>query len=84
MILASSAYQNGGVIFLTWDESEGGDNPSGMIVLFPYAKGGRYSNSIHYTHSSTLRTVEEIFNITPLFEDASQATDLSDLFRVFQ
>jgi hypothetical protein len=83
MILASSTYQNGGVLFITWDESEDGDHPIGMIVLSPYAKGGGYSNSIPYTHSSTLRTVQEIFNITPLLGDAAQATDLSDLFSVF-
>jgi hypothetical protein len=83
MIMASNAYQQGGVIFITWDESENGDHPIGMIVLSPFARGGGYSNSIHYTHSSTLRTIEEIFNLTPLLGDASKATDLSDLFRVF-
>jgi len=83
MIMASKAYQQGGVIFITWDESEDGDHPIGMIVLSPFAKGGGYSNSIHYTHSSTLRTIEEIFNLTPLLGDASQATDLSDLFKLF-
>jgi phospholipase C len=83
MILASSAYKNGGVLFITWDESEDGDNPIGMIVLSQFAKGAGYNNSIPYTHSSTLRTVQEIFNITPLLGDTAQATDLSDLFRVF-
>ena len=83
MIMASNAYRQGGVIFITWDESENGDHPIGMIVLSPFARGGGYSNSIHYTHSSTLRTIEEIFNLTPLLGDASKATDLSDLFRVF-
>jgi hypothetical protein len=83
MIMGSQAYQQGGVIFIIWDESENGDHPIGMIVLSPFAKGGGYSNSIHYTHSSTLRTVEEIFNLTPLLGDASNATDLSDLFSQF-
>jgi hypothetical protein len=83
VIMGSQAYQQGGVIFIIWDESENGDHPIGMIVLSPYAKGGGYSNSIHYTHSSTLRTVEEIFNLTPFLGDASNATDLSDLFSQF-
>jgi hypothetical protein len=83
MIMNSKAYQEGGAIFITWDESENGDHPIGMIVLSPFVKGGGYSNSIHYTHSSTLRTIEEIFNITPLLGDASKATDLSDLFKSF-
>ena len=83
MIMDSAAYKQGGVIFLTWDESEDGDNPIGMIVISSAAKGGGYSNTIHYTHSSTLRTIEEIFNITPLLGDAAKAKDLSDLFRTF-
>ena len=47
------------------------------------AKGGGYSNTIHYTHSSTLRTIEEIFGATPLLGDAANATDLRDLFTTF-
>jgi hypothetical protein len=83
LILASSAYQNGGVLLITWDESDDDDQPIGMIVLSPLAKGGGYSNSIYYTHSSTLRTIQEIFNVTPFLGDAANATDLSDLFRIF-
>jgi phosphatidylinositol-3-phosphatase len=79
MILNSTAYQNGGAIFITWDEGVGGDGPIGMIVLSPYAKGGGYSNTIHYTHGSLLRTVEEIFAVS-LLGDAAVQTDLSDLF----
>jgi phosphatidylinositol-3-phosphatase len=82
-ILNSEAYQNGGIVFITWDEGEGGDGPIGMIVLSPDAKGGGYSNTIHYTHSSTLLTLEEIFGVTPLLGDAAHATDLSDLFKTF-
>ena len=53
------------------------------IVLSPRAKGGGYANTIHYTHSSTLRTIEEIFGLTPMLGDAVNATDLSDLFVSF-
>ena len=83
MILASQAYRSGGVLFITWDESESGDHPIGMIVLSPFAKGGGYSNAISYTHSSLLRTNEEIFHLTPYLGDAANATDLSDLFQSF-
>lgn len=83
MIMASNAYKQGGVIFITWDESQNGDHPIGMIVLSPFAKGNGYSNSIHYTHSSTLRTIQEIFDLTPFLGDAANATDLSDLFSQF-
>ncbi len=80
-ILASPAYQNGGVLIITWDEGEGGsDGPIGLIVLSPRAKGAGYSNSVHYTHSSTLRTVQELLGVTPLLGDAANAPDLGDLF----
>src|SRR5438876_5531279 len=79
-ILASQAYTAKGVLFITWDEAETGDGPIGMIVLSPVVKGGGYSNRIHYTHSSTLRTVEEIFGVNPLLHDAGNARDLADLF----
>ena len=84
-ILNSAAYQNGGAIFITWDEGEGSllDGPIGMIVLSPFAKGNGYQNSIHYTHGSTLRTIQEIFGVTPLLRDASRQNDLRDLFAVF-
>jgi hypothetical protein len=82
-ILDSQAYKNGGVLLITWDEGQGGDGPIGLIVLSPNAKGGGYSNTIHYTHSSTLLTLQEIFGVTPLLGDAANATDLSDLFSVF-
>ena len=83
VILASDAYKNGGTLFITWDEGESNsDGPIGMIVLSQNAKPG-YSNTIPYTHSSTLRTVQEIFGVQPFLGDAANATDLSDLFTTF-
>lgn len=82
-ILKSSAYQHGGTIFIAWDEANNGDGPVGMIVLSPYAKGHGYWNQLHYTHGSTLRTVQEIFSLQPFLEDATREKDLSDLFKVF-
>jgi len=81
-ILASTAYQNNGALFITWDEARTGDGPIGMIVLSPLGKTG-YSNATHYTHSSTLRTIEVVFGVSPLLGDAVNAADLSDLFAVF-
>jgi hypothetical protein len=82
-ILGSQAYKNGGAVFITWDEGEGSDGPIGMIVLSPAARGHGYHNAIAYTHSSTLRTLEEIYGVRPLLGDAQNATDLSDLFTTF-
>ena len=79
-ILSSRAYQDGGALFITWDEGESGsDGPIGMLVLSPYAKVN-YSNNIYYNHSSTLRTIQEIFGVGPLLRDAANATSLRDLF----
>ena len=81
-ILASSAYTNNGALLITWDESLE-DGPIGMIVLSPLARGGGHASHIRYTHSSTLRTLQEIFGVTPLLGDAANATNLGDLFRFF-
>lgn len=83
VILNSQAYTNGGIVFITWDEGEGGDGPIGLIILSPEAKGGGYSNTIYYTHSSLLRTLQEVFGVTPFLGDAALATDLSDFFTTF-
>jgi hypothetical protein len=81
MILNSAAYQNNGLILITFDEGTGSsDGPIAMIVLSPFAKGGNYYNSIHYTHSSTLRTLQKIFDVRPFLGDAANALDLGDLF----
>ncbi len=77
-ILSSAAYAHG-VVFITWDEGEGNDGRIGLITLSPFARSG-YSNQIPYTHSSTLRTLQEIFGMTTWLGDAANATDLSDLF----
>src|SRR5205807_2303937 len=79
----SQAYKNGGALFIAWDEGLGDDGPIGMIVLSPLARGGGYFNRIHYTHGSTLRTLEDIFGVAPLLGDAANATGLSDLFSRF-
>jgi phospholipase C len=83
-IMASPAYARGGALFITWDEADGGDGPIGMFVLSPTAKAG-YSNTIHYDHSSLLKTVQEIFGVTPLLRHAGDPTvnDLSDFFSRF-
>lgn len=94
VIMSSSAYQNHGAIILWWDESEGafsGDNADdtdhtiGEIVISPRAHanvdGVPYASSLYYTHSSDLRTMQNIFHVGPYLGDAVNANDLSDLFK---
>ena len=81
-IMASPAYRQGGAIFVTWDEDDFSvpGYPIGMMVLSPLAKGGGYENTNYYNHSSTLRTMQNIFGLRPYLGDAANAADLSDLF----
>jgi hypothetical protein len=80
-ILHSAAYLNNGLLLITFDEGTGSsDGPIGMIALSPLAKGGGYHNTLRYTHSSTLRTLQKIFGVTPFLGGAVTALDLSDLF----
>ena len=83
------------MIILWWDETESegdsGDNADdfshtlGEIVISPLAhanvNGLPYSNQINYSHSSDLRTMQEIFQVGPVLGDAANAIDLSDLFQ---
>jgi phosphatidylinositol-3-phosphatase len=82
LIMASAAYQDGGVILITWDEGVAGDEPIGLIAVSPFAKPG-YRSDVAYAHASTLRTVSEIFGLTPLLRGAATATSLSDLFTTY-
>jgi len=95
VIMASRAYRNNGAIIIWWDESEedtANDNPDdlthtiGEIVISPQAhqnvNGVPFASQVFLTHSSDLRTMQEIFHVTgPLFlGDALHADDLFSLF----
>ena len=81
-ILTSQAYSNGGALFITWDEGAGtSDGPIGMIALSARVKGGGYVSSAYADHSSTLRTIQDIFGLRPYLANAAYATSLSDLFK---
>jgi hypothetical protein len=82
IIMGSQTFKDGGAILITWDESASGDNPIGMIVVSPLAKPG-YTGTLAYSHASTVRTIEEVFGITPLLRDAGSAASLSDLFATY-
>lgn len=83
-ILASRAFREGGALFITWDESEASvsDTAIGMLVVSPFAKNG-FASMTRFTHSSLLRTVQEIFGVGPPLCDAAAAPDLSELFETF-
>jgi hypothetical protein len=94
VIMASRAYKEHGAIIIWFDESEqdgaAGDNLDdfnhtiGEIVISSRAHknvhGVPYASPVNLTHSSDLRTMQEIFRVGPFLGDAANAADLSDLF----
>jgi hypothetical protein len=70
---------NAGVIFIVWDEPEGGSNLVPFIAIGPHVKPG-YANAVAYTHGSLTRSVEEIFAL-PLLPAVSGNADFADLFQ---
>ena len=93
LIMTSRAYRDHGAILLWWDESEGGDDPSRALPFIVISKdahpnvgGLPYASSVQYSHSSTLRTMQEVFDVDPddgfsFLGDALNATDLRALFK---
>lgn len=89
MIMNSEAYKNNGAIVIWYDETEGGDSTQYTlpeIVISPLAKGNAYDSTLTYTHSSDLKSMEELFGVYgpngSFLGDAGTpgTNDLSDLF----
>jgi phospholipase C len=87
-ILGSDAFNNGGVLFLLWDEGSGTFGPSDdppFIAISPNAKPG-FLSTTDYDTSSYLLTVQKILGVAPL--PCASATDrggvqsMDDLFSV--
>jgi hypothetical protein len=80
-IFNSSQYRAGHVVlFVTTDEAVNGDGPIMFMALGSGVKKG-YQNEIRYTHSSLLRTLQEIYGVRPFLGGAAYSNDLRDLFR---
>jgi hypothetical protein len=89
-IMASKAYKNNGAIVIWYDETEGGDTSAetlAEIVISPLAKGNAYNSTLQYTHSSDLKSMEELFGVYApgggFLGDANKpgTNDLSALFK---
>jgi phospholipase C len=81
-ILASSAYRQGGLILLTFDEGStnlGGGGRVATIVISPLARTG-YVSAIAHDHYSLLRTIQAAWGL-PCLARACQANDLREFFR---
>jgi hypothetical protein len=91
-IEASAAFKDNGAIVIWNDETEGegavdtAGFTSTEIVISPLAKGDAYTNDIHYTHSSDLATLQNIFGVAGggpngYLGGAAGANTLADLFK---
>jgi hypothetical protein len=89
-IEASQAFKDNGVIVIWSDETEGDQSVGSTvgfthteIIISPLAKGNAYTNKLHYTHASDLRTWQNVFGVAGggYLGGAADATDLSDLFK---
>jgi hypothetical protein len=68
-----------GVIFIVWDEPDGGTGPLiPFLAIGPHVKPG-YAGQIPYTHASVTKTVSEIFGL-PILPTVTGANDFADLF----
>ena len=84
-LLGTEAFNNGGVIFLLWDEGGGSppaDDPP-FIAISPNAKNG-YVSLADYDTSAFLKTVETVLGVAPLpcSADAATVHTMDDLFSV--
>jgi phosphatidylinositol-3-phosphatase len=86
-ILASAAWQNGGALFITYDEGStsagccNGQASGGHIatlVISPLARRG-FQSSVAYDHYSLLRTIEDAWGL-PALGKAASASPMSDFF----
>jgi len=66
-----------GVVFLVWDEGDS-SNLIPFLALGPSIKPGSYTTT--YSHSSQLKSVEEMLGV-PVLATVSSANDFSDLFQ---
>jgi hypothetical protein len=65
-IIASQAYQDHGVIIVWTDETESTDDTNTtlpFVIISPLAKGNAYASVLPYSHSSFLKTMDEIFGL---------------------
>jgi hypothetical protein len=97
MIETSQAFQNNGMIVIWTDETEPQSatdaTPNDFnhtlteIVISPLAKGNAYASTLNYTHSSDLKTLQEVFGVRApgggFLGDANApgTNDFTDLFQ---
>jgi acid phosphatase len=82
-IMATGAYQGGGVLFVLWDEGINATDDPPFIVVSPNVTPGTVSQA-DYDTSSFLLTVEKILGVDalPCSPDPAAVRPMTDLFKV--
>jgi phospholipase C len=81
-IFASPAYQDGGVVFLTWDEGSDQEDDPPMIVISPHARHGFVSNT-EFNASSYLKTVQRMLGVEALPCDPEHQASVATMDELF-
>jgi hypothetical protein len=76
MILATNAWKDSGVLFITWDEGE--DSANSVLTLAIHADPLIHRSERPYNHYSLLATIEDRLGVARLGM-AAQATPMDDL-----
>jgi hypothetical protein len=82
-ILNSSQYKAGHVlVVILADEARTGNGPTPLILLGAGVKKD-YFNQVNYSQGSVLRTLQEIFAVSPFLGSAAKSNDFSAMFTTF-
>ena len=75
-ILNSNAWQDGGMLVITWDEGE--DSANSVLTLIVRPNPANHRSAKPYDHYSLLATIEDQLGVSRLGQ-AAQATPMTDL-----
>ena len=78
-IIGTDAFNNGGVIFLLWDEGSNSADDPPFLAISPNAKPG-FVSTVDYDTSSYLETVQDILGVKPLLCGDTAVSAMTDLF----
>ena len=75
-ILATPAWQDNGVLFITWDEGE--DSANSVLTLVIHQDPRNHTSARAYDHYSLLASIEDRLGL-PRLGSAAQAVAMTDL-----
>lgn len=83
-LIASSVFQNGGILVIVFDESVDSDTTGGgghvaAVVIGPKVKPG-YKSTTFYQHQNTLKSLMEALGVSSFPGSAGSAADMKEFF----